>query len=164
MCWKHPSPFSNVHFRYKTKIAAQVLALNFLLFALLLSFSLNYELISYFWFCSFFQLYGSFNCTNSTSLSFSEFSELFTFILLLSQHIESQFALPCASVTSDIIMSVLHKSSMFFASLCILDVPQVSFLHASSRFLRVPYCSSLQLLLIGPVVSHLATIKRWGNT
>ena len=27
-CWKHPSPFSNVHFRNTTKIA-QVLALNF---------------------------------------------------------------------------------------------------------------------------------------
>ena len=28
-CWKHPSPFSNVHFRNSTKIAVQVLALNF---------------------------------------------------------------------------------------------------------------------------------------
>ena len=28
-CWKHPSPFSNVHFRNTTKITAQVLALNF---------------------------------------------------------------------------------------------------------------------------------------
>ena len=28
VCWKHPSPFSNVHFRNTTKIAAQVLALN----------------------------------------------------------------------------------------------------------------------------------------
>ena len=34
-CWKHPSPFSNVHYRNTTEIAAQVLALNFLLFALL---------------------------------------------------------------------------------------------------------------------------------
>ena len=103
-------------------IAAQVLALNFSLFALLLSFSLNYELILYFCFCSFFQLYGSFNHANSTFLSFSEFSELFTSILLLSQHIEVILHFPQLGVTSDIIMSVLHESSMFFASLCILDV------------------------------------------
>ena len=95
-CWKHPSPFSNVHFRNTTKIAAQVLALNFCCFALLLSFSLNYDCILYFWFCSFFHLYGSFNHANSTSLSFSEFSELFTSTLLLSQHIESHFALSSA--------------------------------------------------------------------
>ena len=54
LCWKHPSPVSNVHFRNTTKIAAQVLALNLCYFALLLSFflklslSLNYELILYF--------------------------------------------------------------------------------------------------------------------
>ena len=30
-CWKHPSPFSNVHFRNTTKIAAQILALNFVI-------------------------------------------------------------------------------------------------------------------------------------
>ena len=41
MCWKHPSPFSNVHFRNTTKIAAQVLALNFFLFALLFLASLS---------------------------------------------------------------------------------------------------------------------------
>ena len=40
----------------------------------------------------------------------------------------------------------------------------VFFHHASSRFLRVPACSSLGLLLIGPEASHLATIQRWGNT
>ena len=39
-------------------------------------------------------------------------------------------------VTSDIIMSVLHESFMFFASLSILDVLLVSFHRASSRFLR----------------------------
>ena len=92
---------TQVHFLMCTleipqKIAAQVLALNFLLFALLLSFSLNYELILYFHFFSFIQSYGSFNHVNSTSLSFSEFSELFTSILLLSQHIESHFALSSA--------------------------------------------------------------------
>ena len=42
-CWKHPSPFSNVHFRNTTKIAAQVLGLNFLL-SLLLSLFSNYKL------------------------------------------------------------------------------------------------------------------------
>ena len=65
------NPFSNLHFRNTTKIAGQVLALNFALLALLLSFSLNYELIIYFQFCA-----SSFNHMNSTSLSFSEFSEL----------------------------------------------------------------------------------------
>ena len=54
-----------------TKIAVQVLALNFALLALRLSFSLNYELIIYFHVCA-----SSFNHMNSTSLSFSEFSEL----------------------------------------------------------------------------------------
>ena len=39
MCWKHTSPFSNVHFRNTTK--TQVLDLNFCYFALLLCFSLN---------------------------------------------------------------------------------------------------------------------------
>ena len=67
-------------------------------------------------------------------------------------------------VIYDIIMSVCHESFMFFASLCILDVHLTSFHHASSRFLRVPACSSLGLLLIGPETSHLAMIRRWGNT
>ena len=40
LCWKHPSPFSNMHFRITTNVAAQVLALNFLL-PLLLSLSLK---------------------------------------------------------------------------------------------------------------------------
>ena len=53
-------------------------------------------------------------------------------------------------------MSVLYKSLMFFASLCILDVHLTSFHSASSRFLRVPVCSSSGLLLIGPEASHLA--------
>ena len=35
LCSKQPSPFSNVHLRNTTKIAAQVLALNFLLYLLL---------------------------------------------------------------------------------------------------------------------------------
>ena len=61
-CWKHPSPFSNVHFRNTTKIAAQVLALNFSY--LLLSLFSNYELFMYFCFCSFFHSYGSFNHVN----------------------------------------------------------------------------------------------------
>ena len=129
-----------------------------------MSISLNYEIFMYFCFYFCFHSYGSFNCTNSTSLSFSEFSELFIFILLLSQLIESHSALHLPGVTSDIIMSVLHKSSMFFASLRILDVLLVSFHHASSRFLRVPAFSSSGLLLIGPEASHLATIRRWGNT
>ena len=79
------------------------------------SMSLSFTFV----FCSF-QSYGSFNHINSTSLSFSEFSELFTSIFLLAKHIESHH-LP--RDTSDIIMSVLQKSSMFIASLCILDVP-----------------------------------------
>ena len=128
-----------------------------------MSISLNYELFMDFCFCFFFHLYGSFNHTNSTSLSFSEFPELFLSISLLSQLIESHFALHLPGVTSDIIISVLHESFMFFASLCILDVHLVSFHHASSRFLRVPVCSSSGLLLIGPEASHLATIQRWGN-
>ena len=103
----------------------------------------NCELILYFCFCSFFHSYGSFNHANITSMSFSEFSELFTLHFHLS------------GVTSDIVMSVLHKSSIFFASLCILDVLYVSFHHASSMFLRVPHCSSLGLLLIGLEASHL---------
>ena len=57
---------------------------------------LNYELFMYFWFCFFFHLYGSFNHTNSTSLSFSEYSELFISTLLLYQLIESHFALSSA--------------------------------------------------------------------
>ena len=109
--WKHPSPFSNVHFRNTTKIAAQVLALNLLLSLLLsfslklslslnyasqMSFSLNYELFMYFCSCFFFHLYGSFNHTTSTSLSFSELPELFLSISLLSQLIESHPALSSA--------------------------------------------------------------------
>ena len=58
----------------------------------------------------------------------------------------------------NIIMSVLHESLMFLASLCILDAHLTSFHHFSSRFLRVPACSSSGLLLIGPMSSHLATI------
>ena len=149
--------------------AAQVLALN--LFVILtfeplsqMSISLNYELFKYFCFCFFFHSYGSFNHTTSTSLSFSEFSELFLSTLLLSQLIESNSALSSAGVTSDIIMSVLHESFIFFAPLCIFDVLLVSFHHASSRFLRAPVCSSSGFLLIGPEASHLATIQRWGNT
>ena len=53
------------------EIAVQFLALSFALFALVLSFSLNYELIIYLHFHA-----SSFNHMNSTSLSFSEFSEL----------------------------------------------------------------------------------------
>ena len=52
-----PDRFSNMHLGNTTKIAVQVLALNFVLLALLWTFSLNYELIIYFCFCSFFQLY-----------------------------------------------------------------------------------------------------------
>ena len=40
-----PKSLSNAHFRNITKIAVQVPALNFALLALLLSFSLNYELV-----------------------------------------------------------------------------------------------------------------------
>ena len=93
-CWKHPSPFSNVHFRNTTKKFST--KLNFCYFAVYLSVSLNYGFILYFWFCSYFHSYGSFNHANSTSLSFSEFSELFTSILLLSQCTESHFALSSA--------------------------------------------------------------------
>ena len=39
-CWKQPSPFSNVHLRNTTKIAVQVLALDYLL-SLLLSLFTN---------------------------------------------------------------------------------------------------------------------------
>ena len=50
----NPSPFSYVHFRNTTKLAVQVLALNFWLLDILLSFSLNYELIIYFCFSALF--------------------------------------------------------------------------------------------------------------
>ena len=59
-CWKPSSPFSNVHFRNTTKIAAQVLC-SYLLLPLLLSLFSNSELFMYFCFCSFSHLYGSFN-------------------------------------------------------------------------------------------------------
>ena len=88
-------PFLTYTLEIPQKFAAQVLALNLLL-SLLLSFSLNYELFLYFCFCFFFHSYGSFNHTNSTSLSFSEFSELFISTLLLSRLRESHFALSSA--------------------------------------------------------------------
>ena len=117
-----------------------------------------------FWFFSFFHSYRSFNHANSTFLSFSESPVLFLSILLLSQLIESHFALSSARchfrhhhVSSPRILHVL-------SSLGILDVQLVSFHHASSWFLRVPVCSSSGLLLIGPEASHLATIRRWGKT
>ena len=139
------------------KFAAQVLALNFLVSLLLSHFS-NYELFMYFCFCFFFYSYGSFNRTNSTSLSFSEFHELFLSILLLSQLIESHFCTFICQVsllTSSCQFSTHHSCSLLpCASLMFL----VSFHHASSRFLRVPDCSSSGLLLIGPEASHLATI------
>ena len=62
-CSMPSSHFSNVHFRKTTKIAPQVLALNFLL-SLLLSLFSNYEFFMYFCFCFFFHSYGSFNCVN----------------------------------------------------------------------------------------------------
>ena len=94
-------PFLMCTLEIPQKFAAEVLALKVLLF---LHFELpsqtellsNYELFMYFWFCFFFHSYGSFNHANLTSLSFSEFSELFIFILLLSQLIESHFALSSA--------------------------------------------------------------------
>ena len=104
-------PFLMCTLEIPQKFAAQVLALNLLLFLLLslflklsfsqlsssqMSISLNYELFMYFCFCFFFHLYGSLNHTNSTSLSFSEFSGLFISTLLLSQLIESHFALSSA--------------------------------------------------------------------
>ena len=111
----------------------------------------------YFCFCSFFHSFGSFNHADSTSLSFSEFSGLFSSILLLSQRqkVILHFHLP--GVTSDIIMSVLHESSMFFGSLCIVDVVKVSFHHASLWFLRVPHCSTLGLVL--RLVYHLIVVS-----
>ena len=145
-----------MHFRNTTKIAVQVLALCFLL-SLLLSLFSNYELFMYFCFCFFFHLYGSFNHANSTSLSslsfLNSFYSYYDFLNLYK--VILHFHLP--GVTSDIIMLVLHESFMFFASLCILDVHLVSFHHASSRFLRVPVCSSSGLLLIGNgagLISH----------
>ena len=90
-CWKPSSPFSNVHFKNTTKIAAQVLCSELLLLLVLRLFS-NYELFMYFCFCFFFHSYGSFNHTTSTSLSFSESPELFLSISLLSQLIESHSA------------------------------------------------------------------------
>ena len=132
VCSKHPNPVSNVHIRNTTKIAVQVLALNFALFALLLSFSLNYELIIYFHFCA------SFNHMNSTSLSFFEFSELLhpyccllnIYIIYLHFHLSGG--------TSDITMSVLHESLMFLFPYASLGFLMVSFPHASLGFLRVP--------------------------
>ena len=90
-------PFLTRTLEIPKNIAAQVLALNLLIFLLfklpsqteLLS---NYELFMYFCFCSFFHSYGSFNCITSTSLSFSESPELFLSISLCSQLIESHSA------------------------------------------------------------------------
>ena len=88
-------PFLACTLEIPQKLQQKFLLLTFVIW-LLWSFSLNYDLIFYFCFCSLFQSYGSFNHTNSTSLSFSEFSELFTSIVLVAQHIESHFALSSA--------------------------------------------------------------------
>ena len=122
-----------MHFRNTTKIAVPVLALNHALVALLLSFSLNCELIIQFGFAP------SFNHDNSTSLIFSEFSELFTSILLLAKHIESLLHFHLPGGTSDIIMSVLHKSLMFLASLMFFMVSFLRHSHGSLGFLSVPH-------------------------
>ena len=100
-CWKNPRPFSNVHFRNTTKICStSPCSYLFVIFTFeplsQTEIFSNYELFMYFCFCFFFHSYGSFNHANSTSLSFSELSELFTSTLLLSQLIESHFALSSA--------------------------------------------------------------------
>ena len=121
------------------KVAAQVLALNLLLFLLFEPLSQtelfsNYELFMYVCFCLFFHSYGSFNHTNSTSLSFSEFSELFISILLLSQLIESHFALSSARCH----FSHHHvSSSRILHALCFLVPPSCCFGIFSSCFLKV---------------------------
>ena len=76
--------------------------------------------------------------TSSTSLTFSGFLVLFSSISLLFSFIESHFALSSAGGTSDIILSVLHVSSMFSTSSSFLELHLTSFHQASSSFLRVP--------------------------
>ena len=102
--------------------------------------------------------------STSTSLTFSEFLVLFSSISLLFLFIESHLHFHLPGVTSDIILSVLHVSSMFSASSSFLELHLTSFHQASLSFLRVHLCSSSGLHLIGPKASHLATIRRWGNT
>ena len=123
------------------KIAVQVLALNFLL-SLLLSLFSNYELFMYFCFSFFFHSYGSFNHANSTSLSFSESPELFLSILLLSQLIESHFALSCqvslltssCQFSTNPSCSLLPCASLMFIWYLFITLPQ-----GSLGFLSVPH-------------------------
>ena len=80
-------PFLMCTLEIPQKLQYKFLLLTFCLLTLLLSFSLNCNLIIYFWFCSFSQSYEYFNNINSTSLSFSELYDLFTSMLLLAKHI-----------------------------------------------------------------------------
>ena len=97
--------------------------------------------------------------TTSTSLTFPEFLVLFSSIYLLFSFIESHFDFHLPGVTSDIILSVLHVSSMFSTSSSFLELHLTSFHQVSLSFLRVHLCSSSGLHLIGPKVSYLPTIR-----
>ena len=76
--------------------------------------------------------------TSSTSLTFSRFLVLFASIssLFLCIEVILHFHLPGG--TSDIIMSVLHVSSMFSTSSSFLELHQTSFHQASSSFIKLP--------------------------
>ena len=115
-------------------------------------------------FASFFIRMDLSIVSTSTSLAFPEFLVLFSSISLLFSFIEVILHFHLPGVTSDIILSVLHISSMFSASSSFLELHLTSFHQASLSFLRVHLCSSSGLHLIGPKASHFATIRRWGDT
>ena len=91
----------------------------------------NYELFMYFCFCFFFHSYGSFNCANSTSLSFSEFSKLFISILLLSQHRKSFCTFIC-------LVSLLTSSCQFFMNPSCSLLPCASLMFIWYLFIMLP--------------------------
>ena len=92
-------------------------------------------------FLLFFHLYGSFNCANSTSLSFSDFPELFYPFTTFTTYRKSFCSFICQ-------VSLLTSSCQFFKnSLCSL-LPCVSLMFIgifSSCFLMVPLGSCLFL-------------------
>ena len=107
----------------------------------------------YFCFCSFFHSYGSFNRDIFNILDLLWVScTLFIYIFTLFMHRKSSCTFICqvSPLTSSCQFSTFHQCSL---------LPQ-----ASLGFLRVHLCSSSGLHLIGPEASHLAIIRRWGNT
>ena len=101
ICWKPPSPFSNVHFRNTTKILQHKfftlkLLFIFTLSLLKVSFPQTMSLSCIFVFAPSFIRMDLSIVSTSTSLTFSEFLVLFSSISLLSSLIESHFALSSA--------------------------------------------------------------------